>query len=280
MLDDCSKGSVSIVGAGPGGLAAALLLAREGLQVTVFDKSDAVGGRTRTVTAPGGYRFDIGPTFFLYPRILADIFATCGERLEDWIKLQRLDPQYHLVFEGGGEIRATSDIAKLKAEIARIAPADSRQVDRFLTDNRGKLERFRPVLEQDFSSLSSMASPTLLRALPSLRPFSTVDRDLRRYFADPRVRLAFSFQTKYLGMSPFQCPSLFTILSFLEYEHGVYHPVGGCGAVSDAMATLARRMGVEIRLSTAVDRVVYRNGRAVGVEAGGKHVSADAVVVN
>ena len=274
------KRSVSIVGAGPGGLAAALLLAREGLQVTVFEKSDAVGGRTRTVTAPGGYRFDIGPTFFLYPRILADIFATCGERLEDWIKLQRLDPQYHLVFEGGGEIRATSDIAKLKAEIARIAPADARQVDRFLTDNRGKLERFRPVLEQDFSSLSSMASPALLRALPSLRPFSTVDRDLRRYFADPRVRLAFSFQTKYLGMSPFQCPSLFTILSFLEYEHGVYHPVGGCGAVSEAMAALARRMGVDIRLGTAVDRVVYRDGRAVGIESGGKHFPADAVVIN
>src|SRR4029453_4227762 len=197
-----------------------------------------VGGRTRTITTPGGYRFDIGPTFFLYPRILADIFAACGERLEDWIKLQRLHPQYHLVFEGGGESRATSDIAKLKARIARLA------------------------------------------ARPTLRPFSTVDRDLRRYFADPRVRLAFSFQTKYLGMSPFQCPSLFTILSFLEYEHGVYHPVGGCGAVSEAMAALARRMGVDIRLGTAVDRVVYRDGRAVGVEAGGKHVFACAVVVN
>jgi phytoene desaturase len=94
------------------------------------------------------------------------------------------------------------------------------------------------------------------------------------------VRLAFSFQTKYLGMSPFQCPSLFTILSFLEYEHGVFHPIGGCGAVSEAMAALARRMGVDIRLGTGVDRILYENGEAVGIEAGGERFAAGSVVVN
>ncbi|MDN3622875.1 phytoene desaturase family protein [Methylobacterium isbiliense] len=269
-----------VVGAGPGGLAVALLLAREGVQVTLIEKDDCVGGRTRTVTAPGGYRFDIGPTFFLYPRILADIFASCGERLEDHVRLERLDPLYHLVFEGGGEIRSSPDVARLKAEIARIAPQDAAQVERYLADNRAKLEAFRPVLEQPFDTLRSLVSPAMLSALPLLRPHATVDRDLQRYFKDPRVRLAFSFQTKYLGMSPFRCPSLFTILSFLEYEHGVYHPVGGCGAVSEAMAGLARRLGVDIRLGTSVDRVLFEDGRAAGVEAGGERIAADSVVVN
>jgi phytoene desaturase len=78
---------VAVVGAGPGGLATALLLAQAGAEVTVFEADAQVGGRTRTVEAPGGYRFDIGPTFFLYPRVLADIFAACGERLEDWVRL-------------------------------------------------------------------------------------------------------------------------------------------------------------------------------------------------
>lgn len=269
-----------VVGAGPGGLAVALLLAREGVHVTLVEKDDCVGGRTRTVTAPGGYRFDIGPTFFLYPRILADIFASCGERLEDHVRLERLDPLYHLVFEGGGEIRASSDVARLQAEIARLAPADAANVPAYLADNRAKLQAFRPVLEQAFDTLRSLASPAMLRALPLLRPHATVDRDLQRTFADPRVRLAFSFQTKYLGMSPFRCPSLFTILSFLEYEHGVFHPVGGCGAVSEAMAGLARRLGVDIRLGTTVDRVLFRDDRAVGVEAGGERIEADSVVVN
>jgi phytoene desaturase len=276
---------VAVVGAGPGGLATALLLAQAGAEVTVFEADAQVGGRTRTVEAPGGYRFDIGPTFFLYPRVLADIFAACGERLEDWVRLERLDPQYHLVFEGeggtiSGEIRATPDVARLEAEIARVAPADAGNVTRFLADNRAKLEAFRPVLEQPFDRLRAMFTPAMLKALPNLRPHIPVDRDLRRYFSDPRVRLAFSFQTKYLGMSPFRCPSLFTILSFLEYEHGVFHPVGGCGAVSEAMARLAARMGVDIRLRTPVERVVFEGRRAAGVEAGGARFPADAVVVN
>ncbi|GJE27347.1 phytoene desaturase family protein [Methylobacterium organophilum] len=279
-----SGSRVIVVGAGPGGLATALLLARAGLHVTVLERDAAVGGRTKTVEAPGGYRFDIGPTFFLYPQILADIFASCGERLEDHVALKRLDPQYHLVFEGEGgrssEIRATGDLDRLEAEIARIAPQDARNLRSFFAENRKKLSKFKPVLEQPFDSLLSMASPAMLTALPHLHPGRSVEGDLKRFFADPRVRLAFSFQTKYLGMSPFRCPSLFTILSFLEYEHGVYHPVGGCGAVSEAMAGLARRMGVDIRLNTPAEQVLFENGKASGVAVPGETLKADAVVIN
>lgn len=273
-----------VVGAGPGGLAAALILAGAGIHVTLLEKDGQVGGRTKTVEAPGGYRFDIGPTFFLYPQILADIFSNCGERIEDHVELKRLDPQYHLVFEGkdgvSGEIRATGDMERLEEEIARIAPADAKNVKRYFSENRNKLAFFRPVLAQAFHTLRSMVSPAMLAALPYLHPGRSVDRDLKRHFADPRVRLAFSFQTKYLGMSPFRCPSLFTILSFLEYEHGVYHPVGGCGAVSEAMAGLARRMGVDLRLNTTVERVLFEGSRASGVVAGGETLKADAVMIN
>jgi phytoene desaturase len=271
---------VVVIGAGPGGLAAALLLASQGLRVTVFESQDEVGGRTRTWSAPGGFKFDLGPTFFLYPRILAEIFEACGERLEDHVELKRLDPLYHLVFEGGGELRPSPDPDRLAAEIAKICPHDARNVRAYLKDNRAKLAAFKPILERSFSSARDMGSPTLMAALPHLRPHATVDGDLKRYFADPRVRLAFSFQSKYLGMSPFNCPSLFTILSFLEYEHGVFHPVGGCGAVTEAMAALARRMGVDIRLGEPVERIVMEDGRAVAVEVDGERQAAEAVVVN
>ena len=280
MATSSVSSRVAIVGAGPGGLAAALLLAKEGVPVTVFEKEPAVGGRTRVMRTPLGYSFDLGPTFFLYPRILADIFAACGERLQDHVALRRLDPQYHLVFEGGGNLEATPDLARLEAEVARLAPADARNVRRFLDDNRRKLA---PSVR--FWSRTSRAPPISSRPPCSRRcrrcgPSRAWTRTCSRYFADPRVRLAFSFQTKYLGMSPFRCPSLFTILSFLEYEHGVFHPIGGCGAVSEAMARLARQLGVEIRLNTPVERILYRDGEAVGLEAGGERIAAGAVVVN
>ena len=271
---------VAVIGAGPGGLASAMMLAAAGARVTLFERDGVVGGRTRTLAAPGGYRFDLGPTFFLYPRILSEIFAACGASLEREVELRQLDPQYRLVFEGHESIDATPDMDRMEAEIARLSPGDARGLRPFFAENRRKLEAFRPVLERAFCSPADVVGVDMLRSLRLLRPHRTVDQDLSKHFRDPRVRLAFSFQTKYLGMSPFRCPSLFTILSFLEYEHGVFHPIGGCGAVSDAMARVAERVGVDIRLERPVERIAFAGRRAVGVEAGGRHHAADAVVVN
>ena len=242
-----------MVGAGPGGLAAAMLLAAAGARVTVFERDVAIGGRTRTLEAPGGFRFDLGPTFFLYPRILAEIFARCGARLDDEVVLRRLDPQYRLVFEGDGAVLdAVPDPARMEAGIARLCRGDAQGLRSFLAENRAKLAAFQPVLKRAFGSPADLFRPGMLRALRLLRPHRSVDADLIRHFRDPRVRLAFSFQAKYLGMSPFRCPSLFTILAFLEYEHGVFHPLGGCGAISSAMARVAERLGAEFRLGEPV----------------------------
>ena len=272
-----------IIGAGPGGLASAMLLAARGLRVTVLEKDRVVGGRSRTLETPGGYRFDLGPTFFLYPRILGEIFAECGTKLEEEVELIRLDPQYRLVFEaaaGNVTIDATPDLRRMEAEIAKIDPRDAAGVRPFMEENRRKLAAFRPVLERAFSKATDLMAPDMLRALPLLKPGRSVDTDLRRHFRDPRTRLAFSFQSKYLGMSPFRCPSLFTILSFLEYEHGVFHPRGGCGTVATAMARVAADLGVEFRLGTSAERITFDGDRTTGVEAGGAHIPADSVVLN
>jgi phytoene desaturase len=270
---------VAIIGAGPGGLAAAMLLQRAGCQVTVVERRDRVGGRTSALERDG-FRFDLGPTFFLFPEVLRSIFASCGRSLDDEVELIRLDPHYRLLFGGRGAIEVTPDIPRLRSEIARLSPADAEQIDRFLADNRAKFEAFRPVLERHFDGLGDVLRLPALKLLPLLRPWSSVDADLGRYFSDPRVRLAFSFQSKYLGMSPFKCPSLFTILSYLEYDYGVWHPRGGCAAVSEAMAAAAAEMGVELRLSEPVERIAFDGRRAVAVETPTGSHRCDALVVN
>ena len=217
-----------IIGAGPGGLTAAILLAKAGIRVTVLERAAQVGGRTSCFQA-NGYRFDYGPTFFHYPQVLESILASVGYDLWRELQLVKLDPQYRLVFGGGGEMLSTPDTERMEREIARVCPEDAPNMRRFLLDNRDKLRKFKPFLEASFDSWRSLIKPELLQLLPTLKPWRSLDAELRRYFSDQRVRLAFSFQSKYLGMSPFECPGLFTILSFLEYEYGVYHPIGGCG---------------------------------------------------
>src|SRR6202142_4397801 len=270
---------VVIVGAGPGGLAAAILLARSGVDVTVVERREVVGGRTSTMEQ-NGFKFDTGPTFFLYPRVLREIFASAGRDLDEEVPMYRLDPQYRLVFGAGGQLLATPDLELMERAIAQLSPDDARGFHRFFCDNRNKLEKFLPFLESPFESWRDLAKLDMLKLLPLLRPWRSLDSDLRSYFKDERIRLGFSFQSKYLGMSPFTCPSLFSILSFLEYEHGVFHPVGGCGAVTKAMARIAEELGAQVLLNEPVEEMIFSGRKCTAVRTARRTLAADAVVVN
>src|SRR6202042_2555749 len=159
--------------------------------------------------------------------------------------------------------------------IAQLSPGDARAFHRFFSDNRNKLEKFTPFLESPFESWRDLARLDMLKLLPLLRPWRSLDSDLRSYFKDERIRLGFSFQSKYLGMSPFTCPSLFSILSFLEYEHGVFHPVGGCGAVTKAMARIAEDLGAEVLLNEPVEEMLFTGLRVTGVRTHAETIDAD-----
>ncbi len=275
----CEERSVIIVGAGPGGLAAAILLAAAGIRVRVIERLPFVGGRTSTIQSDG-FRFDLGPTFFLYPRVLEEIMRAAGTTLTAEIELVRLDPQYRLIFGGGGRLDCTPDTNEMERQIAVLAPADAGGFTAFMRENRRKLELMQPCLESPFHGWRNLLNSRLLKLLPSIQPHRSLDAYLRRFFSDERTRLAFSFQSKYLGMSPFRCPSLFSILSFLEYEYGVFHPVGGCGAITAALARVARRVGVEIRLDEPVTELLLEGRRAVGVRTARHTYRSDGVVVN
>ena len=270
---------VTVIGAGPGGLAAAMLLAHQGRRVRVLERMPRVGGRCSAIEEKG-FRFDVGPTFFLYPRVLKEIFESVGYDLFDEIPMTRLDPQYRINFGIGGHLDATGDIDAMEAEIARFSPLDAGAFARYMKANRKKLEKFRPILESPFLSRADLLRPSTLKAVPWLRPWHSVGSELESIFRDPRLAIAFSFQAKYLGMSPFQCPSLFTILAFLEYEYGVWHPTGGCSAVSERMADIAQEMGVEICLNEPVENLVLSGRRVVGLETSERTYDCDAVVIN
>lgn len=289
-----SSQSVAVIGAGPGGLAAAVLLAASGAKVTVFESQPRVGGRTARISATGTdggeYHFDTGPTFFMMPYVLEEVFAAAGRRLGDYVELKRLDPMYRLLMVGRGKegspliIDTTQDIAEMSRRLAKVNQKDGDNFPRFIADNRYKLKHSESILRNPMRSpLDLFGKNTWLDTLkvgPVLRPDLSVHQLLGKYFSDPATKLAVSFQSKYLGMSPYECPSLFTILPFIEYEYGVWHPIGGCNALMEAMAEVAREHGATIRTSTPVERLDFHGQRATGVVVNGRPEKFDHVVVN
>lgn len=270
---------VVVIGAGPGGLAAAMQLAYAGVRVTMLESRDVVGGRTSAIESDG-FRFDCGPTFFLYPRVLEEIFRSVGRELKNEVPMKRLDPQYRLTFGGGGQLDCTPDLVEMDRQIAQFSPNDVGKLRRYMDDNRVKLQKFRPILERPFESIFDLMRPSLIGAARHVHPMRSLGDELSRYFTDPRLVIAFAFQSKYLGMSPFQCPSLFSILSYLEYEYGVHHPIGGCSRVSEKMAELASELGVDVRLNEAVTGLEMKGRRVTGVRTDQETYACDSMVVN
>jgi phytoene desaturase len=270
---------VAVIGAGPGGLAAAMLLAQRGIDVQVFEKQETIGGRNAEV-ALGEYRFDLGPTFLMMKFLLDELFAESGRNAREYLDCRLLEPMYRLNFADKSMLAYTRPDA-MRAEIERVFPGEGAGFDRFLARESVRFEKLYPCLQKPYGSPLSLFSPTLMAALPHIAPGRSLHGVLASYFRSEQLRLAFTFQSKYLGMSPWDCPGLFTMIPYTEHAHGVYHVQGGLCRISDAMAKVAREGGAQIHTSTPVRRVLTRDRKAVGVELeSGEKFEFDDVVIN
>ena len=271
--------TVVIVGAGPGGLAAAMLMAQRGFRVQVFEKQDVIGGRNAEVHL-GDYRFDLGPTFLMMKFLLDELFAEGGRRSSDYLDFRQLDPMYALNFSDKTMcVRPQPDA--MKAEIEKHFPGEGANFDRFLKRESLRFKKLYPCLQKPYGTVSSMISPTLLAAVPHIAAGRSLYSVLGDYFRSEELRLAFTFQSKYLGMSPWDCPGLFTMIPYTEHAHGVYHVMGGLSRITHAFAEIGREEGAEIHTSAPVARVLVDGRRAIGVDLqSGERVYCDDVIIN
>ncbi len=271
---------VIIVGAGPGGLSCAMLLAKAGVKVTILEKTGEVGGRTK-VFEKDGYKFDNGPTFFHYPEIAEEIFDALGLDAHEELGLIPLDPNYRLVFGAGGSLNANTDLDDMTEQIRELCgEKNASGFRRYIEDNRTKMMLSKNCLNAPWRGPMDLMNRRALRVARVLRPWRSVASDLARLFPDERMQLAMSFQTKYLGMSPFHAPSLFTILAYLEYEHGVFHTKGGLGSITQKMGEIAEGLGVGIRLNEPVSEFLFEGKTVVGAKTEKGTYTADRFVMN
>ena len=266
-----------VIGAGFGGIAAALRLRAKGYAVTLIDRCAALGGRAQ-VYEREGFRHDAGPTVITAPFLFEELFALFGERFADHVKLVPLTPWYRFQFADGDTFDYGGTLEATLAEIERIEPRDR-------AGYLALLEHSRRIYDIGFTQLSAQPFHrlgTMLRQVPhllGLRNYETVWQMVSRHLVSDKLRRAFSIQPLLVGGNPFDTTSIYGLIHFLERAHGVHFAMGGTGAVTQALGGLMERQGVEVRLGVTVERVRIEQGVARGVVlADGTVVDADIVV--
>lgn len=273
-----------IVGAGIGGLAAAIALAARGIAVTVLERAAAPGGKIRQVEA-GGSPIDSGPTVFTMRWVFDELFAQAGASFAEAVTLQPLDVLARHVWGETSRLDLFADEARSVDAIGDFAGrAEAVRYRAFCADTR----RIYEILETPFLRASAPSMSALLGAngfrgifqLPQIKPFSSMWNALGHYFHDPRLRQLFGRYATYCGSSPYEAPATLMLVAHVERE-GVWSIDGGMQALARALADCANRNGVTIRYGCDVQQILTAQGRASGVTlASGERIDADSVIVN
>ena len=268
-----------VVGAGLGGLAAAMRLGAKGYSVTVVDKLDVPGGRGSAIWQDG-HRFDLGPTIVTVPQLYEDLWAACGRNFHQDVRLKSLDPFYEIRWPDGTKFVAQHDTEKMRAEVAKIEPRDVAGFDKFLKDSEA---RYWFGFE-DLGRRSMHKLWDLIKVLPKfawLRADRSVYGHAKKRFRNEKLRMAFSFHPLFIGGDPLNVTSMYILVSYLEKEFGVHYAMGGLAGMARKLADVVEDQGGTFLMNTTVREIVVRDGRARGVKLeSGLELGADIVVSN
>ena len=268
-----------VVGAGFGGMAAALRLRARGYAVTLIDQRPRLGGRAQ-VFEREGFRHDAGPTVLCAPDLFRELFALFGENFDDHVRLVEPSPWYRFAYADGDHFDYGPTQGATEAEIARLSPGDVAGYRALLAHGQDLHDiAFARLGDQPFHDPLFMARqiPDLIR----LKTYRTVWQTAKAHLQDDRLRRAFSIQPLLLGGNPLRTTGLYSLISYLERRDGVWFPMGGTGALVEALGGLMDRAGIELRLDTPVERLVLDGRRVTGVALpGGRVERADIVVSN
>ncbi len=272
---------IAVVGAGMGGLAAAIRLRIMGFDVEVFEKNGQIGGRVGRLRE-SGFTFDTGPTLLLMTDVYRDLFKAAGRNLDDEVDLMPLDPNYRVHFGDGDSIKVSSNLPALIPELERVEPGVTPRFYRFMEDACLKYRLGRSeFVERDFDKAGDFFGPRNLKLLLKTKAVNNYYKSVSRFFNTDKLRQTFSFQTMYLGLSPFEAPAVYALLPYTELaEDGLWFPRGGMYEIILAMGRLAEDLGVKINLESTVDEIIVDGGRASGVRVNGEAFGADAVLAN
>lgn len=269
---------IIVIGAGVAGLSAAVRLQKLGYEVTLYEKDRQVGGKMNQIKT-AGFTFDLGPTIVMMPEIYREVFEFCGKDPDDYIPMKKVDPMLKLYFNKEEPIEFSNDLIELTKTLENISPEDTQGYFSFLADIYQRYTIAKEAfITKSFRGFWDFYNPKSLWAGIRLRTFSDAYTSISKFVKDDRLRKSLAFQTLYIGVSPYQGPSLYTIIPMIELFYGVYFIEGGMYTLATSLARLFEELGGKIVYETSVDEILIDNKIAKGIRIGKEQVMADAIV--
>ncbi|MEP6777918.1 MAG: phytoene desaturase family protein [Chthoniobacterales bacterium] len=280
---------IGVIGSGLGGLAAACVLAARGYRVTLFERNDWLGGKA-AVLEQDGFRFDMGPTIVTLPSVLRRIFSEAGRRLEDYVELVRLDPQWRCFFDDGSQLDLVQNVDAMAAKLDTFSPDNGSgagyktfaKLSKKLSEISERFFFYKPIGGlRDMFDLKASFDPKMLRDVMTMKMGRSVAGVVRSHTPDPRVAQMMDHFTQYVGSSPYGSPAVLCGIAHMQTDEGIWYPIGGTGAVPRALTRLAEELGVEIRKQTGIEKILTDAGSVTGVRTNtGEEIALAALVSN
>ena len=281
-MSDKNKLHIVVIGAGLGGLSAAISLATEGFSVDLLEKNDKVGGKLN-VLEKDGFSFDLGPSILTMPHIFRQLFERAGKNMDDYVTVQAVEPHWRNFFADGTTLDLSSDPVIMKQELDKLGPNTAQEFEQFLAYSKKLCE----VTEEGYFAQGLDSFWDLLRhygpvkSLKEFDVFRTMDQGVRRFIKDPKLVDVLNYFIKYVGSSPYDAPALMNLLPYIQFGYGLWYIKGGMYGMAQALEKLAVELGVNIQVNTEVAEIRHEAGRATAVRlSDDRIIPADIIVSN
>lgn len=272
--------TITIIGAGTAGLASAIRLQTLGYSVTLYEKNEQVGGRIYRLEKDG-FQFDVGPTIVMMPEIYKEVFEFSGANPDDYISLRLLDPLYTLHYQDGSSFTVSSNLTQLIPALEKISVEDTKGYLAYLADVYGRYSIARQgFINQSFHSLKDILHPKNIIDTFRLRTLNSAYSSIAKFVKNEKLRQALSFQTLYIGVSPFVGPSIYTIIPMIELLYGIWYIKGGMYTMAKAMEKRFLELGGKIVFNAEVSSIDVKDKVVQGITVNNVHVPSDIVLCN
>ena len=268
---------IAIIGAGIGGLATAVRLASRGFKVEVYERLSECGGRAHIIQ-DRGFKFDTGPSFVLMPDFFREIFDYCSIDINDYLDLRVLDINYTIFYPNGIRLTVYRDSERTKQELERIEPGSARAYDEFIDETAKIYQAVEPLLYKCFTK-RNLINPYYWGLLGKLKVFQSYWQLAKAFFKTEELCYALTFEAMFIGVSPFQAPAFYSVISYADHAQKIFHPMGGMYQIPIALEKLAKNFGSKLNYNTEIKGIKQKEGRFI-LKAEGIEFNADKVVVN